>query len=135
MSDDVTMKPLLGILVQEAVTLALIDSIVPPVDDAHPYGLLTDDERLAFRRNVHSIPSEWIAAMDPMALAQNVACRLLGTGGWSIGDLYAPNATPREVLEATLERPDRSYVDEIAFDVTKAMRRAHEDADEDGDTT
>jgi hypothetical protein len=122
-----SMRCLLALAVQEAVKLALIDSVGPPTDDEHPYGLWTDEERAAMRRDIHAIPSEAIAQMDPMALAQNVACRLLGYGGWTVGGLYSPNATPRDVFEATLERPDQSVIDEIAFDL--GLTPADEDED------
>jgi hypothetical protein len=56
-----------------------------------------------------------------MALAQNVALRLLGKGGWALptpnGPIYTGNATTREVFDATFERPDRDYIAELAFDL------------------
>jgi hypothetical protein len=118
-----TMKPMLAVLIREAVHMALIDSAIPQdTPDADGQSRLwTDDERLGFARDIYAIPSEAIAAMSPEALAQNVATRLLGTGGWFLpggdGPIYTGNATPREIFEATLERPDHDALAELAFDL------------------
>jgi hypothetical protein len=112
-----TMKPMLSVLIHEAVKLALIDSVLPDVDEKHPLGLWTDEERERFCRDVYAIPSAAIARMDPVALAQNVTVRLLGSGGFSVNGVYAGNATPRAVFEASLERPDQDAIAEIVFDM------------------
>jgi hypothetical protein len=57
-----------------------------------------------------------------------VACRLLGTGGWSVNGVYSANATARETLQATFARPDQSHADELAFDLKRAFE---EDTDDD----
>jgi hypothetical protein len=117
-----SMKPLLGALVKEAVKLALIDSVMPT--EREPNGqtrLPTDEEQRRWREDIHSIPAAYIANMDPLALAQNVACRLLGTGGWSVNGVYGGNASPRDLLDATFERPDQRYVDEFAFDLLRVI--------------
>lgn len=122
---ELSMKPMLADCVKEAVRLALVDACWPVdeqkgTDRAESW---TDAERLEFRRNIHALPSSALSKMDPEALAQNVAVRLLGTGGWVLPDprggvpIYTGNATTREVFDATFERPDRSIVDEMAFDL------------------
>lgn len=140
-----SMRCLLSLAVHEAVKLALIDSAAPRVtcpacdgsaidtsDEGYEgkcstclgsstpgtvLGFWTDEQKAEMRRDIHAMPSEAMAEIDPAALAQNVACRLLGAGGWVVGGLYGGNATPREIFEASLERPDRSVIDEIAFDL------------------
>lgn len=112
MSADLTMKPLLSLAIMEAVKLALIDSAVPPDN-----GFWTDEQKVEFGRNVYALPSDAIARMDPGALAQNVACRLLGYGGWEVRGEYAPNMTPRQVFESSIERPDQDVISETIFDL------------------
>lgn len=96
--DEVSMKPLIGLAIQEAVKLALIDCL-----DPHQ---VTDEDRMRYRWDIHSVPDELWAGIDPTALAQNVACRLIGTGGWTVNGVYAGNATPKQILESCIERPD-----------------------------
>lgn len=121
-----SMKALLSVAVKEAVHLALIDAAVPVERDEDGQARLwTDEERQRFREDIFAIPGEALANMDPLALAQCVAVRLLGPGGWMIGDVYAGNATARDVLEASVERPDQSHVDEFAFDLMRMMEDAH----------
>src|SRR5688572_826888 len=114
---EVSLKPLLAVAVQEAVKLALIDSAIPPrkAPDGQ-YGFWTDEEIEEFKRNIYAIPSESIAAMDPGALARNVAVRLLGSGGWHLPAGYTGNMTPREVFEGSIQRPDQDVIAEAAFD-------------------
>jgi hypothetical protein len=108
-----SMKPLLAVAIQEAVKLALIDSVyVRDGDEERPPN---DDERREWRWDVYAIPDESLARIDPVALAQNVCVRLLGTGGWYANGVYSGNATPREVLEACLERPDEDPIAGAAF--------------------
>lgn len=92
-----SMKPLLGKVIAEAVRLAVADCI----------------------------PAAARETFDGEALAQGVALRLLGPGGWMIGSAYAGNATAREVFEESFERPDRSIVSEVAFDLMCDMEDAH----------
>jgi hypothetical protein len=128
-----SMKPLLGKLVQEAVHLALIDCCLADEMDGiieregvDAWLARGDQVKTEWARDIHAIPSAHLARMDPLALAQCVAVRLLGSGGWMVGGVYAGNATARELLDATFERPDQSHVDELAFDVLRAMEDAHE---------
>lgn len=76
---------------------------------------LTREERAKMRADQYAGPK--YVDFDPGALAQNVACRLLGTGGWEVGGVYAGNASPREIFEITFARPDRSETAEIAHDM------------------
>jgi len=165
-----TMKPMLSACIQEAVHLALIDSVAVPFkndeeraeygchtlaslsaereekpenfpqdeslnwDDPEVMGRLlakdrppTEEERKAWEFDIYAIPDEALTRMDLGALARNVACRLLGTGGWELptphGPMYAGNATTTEVFEASFERPDRDHVAEIAFDMGLKQRK------------
>jgi hypothetical protein len=111
---EVSMKPMLGKLVQEAVKLALIDCCIADAVDAAVGKDNPDIERWVETSNrlraewsedIYSMPDDLFARMDPMALAQNVACRLLGTGGWSVNGVYSANATARETLQATRPEP------------------------------
>lgn len=133
MDPERSMKPLMAKLVEEAVHLALIDvCLADAMDeiierdgiDAWLNGA-SDAVKTEWARDIHAIPSKFIARIDPLALAQCVSVRLLGSGGWMVGGVYGGNATARELLDATFERPDQSHVDEIAFDVLKAMNDAH----------
>ena len=99
MSESISMKPLLSKLVQRAFVLAVSDCIPPPegINDLDAY----DKRKEEIQRNVYDItPEEW-AQIDPMALAQNLCCRLLGEGGWSVGGVYSANATVDQVMRAT----------------------------------
>lgn len=132
--EDRSMKPLLGKLIQEAVHLALIDCCLADAQDRAlraggtwtlvEHQEVTERIRAQWADDVYAIPSECMAGIDPGALAQNVAVRLLGPGGWTIGDTYAGNATARELFNATFERPDRSHVSETAFDILQGMDQA-----------
>lgn len=96
--NDTNMKPLLGALVQRAVVLAISDCIRPPdgIDDVEEY----EKRKAEVQRNVFSILAEDWAQIDPMALAQNVACRLLGAGGWTVNGVYSGNATINQIVNA-----------------------------------
>lgn len=121
-----TMKPMLAECIHQAVHLALIDSVLPDENaDGETFeeraGLWTEEQQNAMESDIYAIPSEAIAKMDPGALCQNIACRLLGTGGWMLptpdGPMYTGNATASEVFEASFDRPDRDHVAEVAFDM------------------
>lgn len=103
---ETNMKPLLGLAVQEAVKLALVDTAAK-----------TDEQRFEWTWDIYAMPDDALVGIDPGALAQNVACRLLGSGGWFSGTTYAGNATPTEVLHSCIQRPDQDPIDEIAFDL------------------
>ena len=106
--DRLTMKPLLGELVQEAVKLAIIDSVSfgslseMGVD---AYFEHTKKRRAALYVNIFNVTDEEWASINPMALAMNVACRLLGSGGWDVRGVYGGNASPGDLLEATFGKP------------------------------
>lgn len=111
-----SMKALLSVAITEAVKLALIDSCVAPPRN------LEDMDRCDARKaellwDIYKITPEELGSMDPGALAQNVCCRLLGTGGWVVGRVYAGNATPREILDASLCRPDQDPLGDIKMDL------------------
>lgn len=115
-SQSVNMKALLGVAVRQAVHLALVDSA-------------ENEGSVARRRwldDIHSIP---LHGIDPEALAKNVANRLLGSGGWCVNGVYAGNATPRQVLEASIARPDMDPITEFILDLGLTPS---EWADEDG---
>jgi hypothetical protein len=76
---------------------------------------LTDLERAKMQADEYAGPQ--YVDFDPGALAQNVACRLLGTGGWNVGGIYAGNATDRDVFDASIIRPDRDRISELAMDL------------------
>ena len=139
------MRCLLAVVITEAVKLALIDSAAPRItcttcdgsaidtsgqgyegrcstclgssQSGTVLGFWTPEQKAEMRHDIHKMPSEAFAGIDPSALAQNVCCRLLGSGGWVVGGIYGGNATDREIFEATIERPDYSAVDEMAFDL------------------
>ena len=113
-----SMKPMLAVVLKQALHWALIDSaaVYDPenADCTDGTRLPTPEEREAWGWSINAIP---LAHIGPDALAQNLAVRLLGSGGWHIGGLYAGNASPREVFEASIDRPDRDEIAEIAFDL------------------
>jgi hypothetical protein len=130
---DLSMKPLLGAVVQEAVKLAVIDVVTLPAKPGDPPDQLTgpgtrryptDEERAAWRSDIFTIPDAALADIDPLALAQCVACRLLGAGGWTAAGVYGGNASPRELLEATFGRPDQRHVDDFASDLKRHMEES-----------
>lgn len=101
---NLSMKPLLGLAVQEAVKLAIIDSVIIPDEDGDRYP--SDQEREQWKMDIYSMPRGCLETMDPGALAQNVSVRLLGGGGWFANGVYTGNASPREIMEACIQRPD-----------------------------
>lgn len=128
MDPERSMKPLLADAVAESVKLALIDSACIPLEpeDERPDNYVsigdaercpTPAEREAWDADPSTIPPIVLAGISPRVLARNVAVRLLGTGGWQIGEMYTGNASAREVFDASIARPDRAVVDEIAFDL------------------
>lgn len=132
-SGNRTMKPLLGMAIQEAVVLALIDSVHIPEDKSEPDVIKhmhkQDDLRRQWASDIYSMPDELLSTIDPIALAQNVARRLLGTGGWVVGDVYSGNASPREVVEATFTRPDKDPLGDIKFAMLDIGLRLVDDED------
>jgi len=113
---DTHMKPLLAVAVREAVVLAIIDSVATvEIKDGDIDAWMAESDaqrgRLAF--DIYQItPEEW-GSIDPGALAQNVACRLFGDGGWTVNGVCSGNASPREVLDACVHRPDRDPLGDI----------------------
>ena len=95
--NDTHMKPLLSVAIHEAVKLAIVDCLDPDK--------VTDEDRIVYRKDNHKIPGDLWKSIDPTALAQNICCRLLGTGGWEVNNVYAGNASPIEVLYACIQNP------------------------------
>lgn len=136
MDEARSMKPLLGKLIEEAVHLALIDSCLAIEQDRRlpssgswtlvEHQAVTERIKADWHDDIYAIPGECLAGMDAVALAQNVAVRLLGPGGWMVGGVYAGNATARELSDVTFGRPDRSHTSEVAFDMLGAMEQASE---------
>lgn len=132
MDNETHMKPLLATAVTEAVKLAIVDSL--PVEwpvNAFVEGTEECLERQEKKRNwlwdPYSIPQEHWNGIDPMALAQNICCRLLGKGGWEVNGVYSGNATPREILDACVERPDQDPLGDIKHAL--GLKREETDAD------
>lgn len=115
--DRHSMRCMLAACVQQAVHLALIDSVSPPEGCGDEFGCWTDEEKARMQADIFAIPEGALEGMDPMALAQNVACRLLGYGGWSVGGVYSGNGSARDVFDATFTRPDHRHIDDVAFDL------------------
>lgn len=108
---DRSMKPLLAVAVEEAVRLAFVDSClacemdtVIAAEGVDAWMERADEVRARWSRDPDSIPDEYVADMSRGAFAQNLCCRLLGTGGWQIGDMYTGNATPQEIFDASIDR-------------------------------
>ena len=95
---DTNMKPLLGKLIERAVVLAISDCIAPPNEFSGMDGY--SKRRRDIQRSVYNISEEDWAQIDPMALAKNVCCRLLGMGGWEVNGVYSANATVNQVVNA-----------------------------------
>lgn len=76
---------------------------------------LTDLERAKMQADEYAGPQ--YVDLDPGALARNVACRLLGYGGWNVGGIYSGNATDRDIFDASIIRPDRDRISELAMDM------------------
>ena len=113
-----SMKPLLAVCLKEAVRLALIDSCVEPPKDASD----AESQRYEARKeelgwDIYKLSGDELAGMDPMALAQNVAWRLFGTGGWEVNGAYAGNSTPQAILEAFVHRPDQNPLGILIMDM------------------
>lgn len=120
-----TLKPMLAEVIQEAAHLAFLRSVE-----------LTPEQRERAEQDIFAIPAAAMADMDPMAFCQNLACVLLGTGGWFLpdsqgGEVYTGNATAREVFDLSFVRPDRDFGSEMAWDVLRMMDRAEEGDDSD----
>lgn len=114
------MRPLLAVAIKEAVKLALIDSCA--VD-------ATEEQRAEWAYDIYKMPNELYKEMDPGALAQNVACRLIGTGNWTVGKCYTGNATSREAVEACIVRPDQDPSADVVMKLGLQNERVRE-ADE-----
>lgn len=122
----VTMKPMLAGVLREALILAAIDAaFFPEIDEGgscqinqyetfEEWDDATEALQRQWRMNPHQIPLERISIE---ALAQNLAVRMFGSGGWNLGGAYTGNMSPREVFEATFDRPDRDQIAEMAFDL------------------
>ncbi len=113
-----TGKPLLGKLIEQAVYWALVDCLPPPDDvtiytDAAKWAAY-QKQKEAWVRDPYSMPA---SSFDPGALAQNVACRLLGKGGWSVNGCYSGNGSAQQVFDATFPNatanPVLDFLDEL----------------------
>lgn len=131
MDEDRSMKPLLGKLIEEAVHLALIDVCLADGTEKalgdrewnlYEHNAVRDRLMSEWSHDVYAIPADVVGGIDPGALAQCISVRLLGPGGWSIGGVYAGNATASEIVAQTFARPDRSHTAEVAFDLQAAMQ-------------
>ena len=111
--ESVSMKPLLGKLIQEAFRIAVLDCI-PDLDD---------NRRVAIFRDIYAVTEEEWQSIDPGALCQNIGCRLLGTGGWTVRGVYSGNASTREVFDATIANSDINETDQFAAGLQRALRR------------
>ena len=87
----VTMKPLLALAIDEALRLALKDA--------------TNNGEISYND------------MDIDALAQSLSCRLLGYGGWMVGDMYIGNSSPQQILHACIPRPERNPLEDVVTDL------------------
>jgi hypothetical protein len=113
-SEEVSMKPLLSAALDEAFHIAVVDSIPD----------LTDERRIAIFRNLHCMTDEEWGRIDPGALRRNIACRLWGSGGWTVRGVYSGNANKREVFEACIANTEANQID----DVVGALRGSGLDA-------
>ena len=112
MDIDVTMKPLLFKVVDQAVKLAIIDCCgFVPTDDG--WRRSTQEEREEWLADIYKVPAEAWNAIDPGALMQNISCRLFGKGGWAVGDIYSGNAPAADVFLATFPQQDTSPTADI----------------------
>jgi hypothetical protein len=97
------MKPLLAAALDEAFRIAVVDSIPE----------LTDERRIAIFRDIYRMTeAEW-GSIAPVALRQNIACRLFGSGGWSVRGVYSGNANAREVFDSCIANTEANPVDDI----------------------
>lgn len=121
---EASMKPLLMVAVQEAVKLAFIDSVTVPTPDGN--GNLCDgrerfptaDERRSWAWNLDAMPDEVRATASLDVVARNTGLRLFGGGGFTVNGVYAGNATPQQILEACVERPDQDPLGDISMALT-----------------
>ena len=115
--NPLSLKPLLAVAIHEAVAWALVDSTDPELAGLTESFKAGDDNfaktRAGWVLDPHSIPAEALASIDPTALAQNIANRLLGTGGWETGGIYHGNASPQETFTALVRRPHQDPLGDI----------------------
>lgn len=122
-----TMRCILSKCIQEAVKLAIIDCVggdqMNAYRDQYPNDTWEqtfarcDEERAEWLRDIYAVPDTLWALIDAGALASNVACRLIGYGGWTVGGIYGGNGTIQQIVDATFARPDQDHIAEIAFDM------------------
>ncbi len=101
--ESVSMKPMISKLFAEAYRIAVIDCI-PDIDDKRKCELYADLYKLT--------TEEW-ASIDIMALKQNIICRFIGTGGWSVRGVHGANSSAREVYEHTMPFDERNEADDF----------------------
>lgn len=113
-----SLKPLMALAIHEAVKWAFVDCASHPgkiPGEAGP--LASEEERAKWLHDIYSMPSECFAQMDPGAVAQNICNRLMGSGGWRVNGVYAGNATPQQILECCIHRPDQDPVGDVMMDL------------------
>jgi len=124
---EITMKVMMSKCVDAAVKLAIIDCCGSdqmddlreqyPADSWEQTIEKLDVIKQSWLNDIYTVPDKYWARIDPGALAGNVSCRLLGYGGWTVGDVYGGNATIQEAVDATFARPDQDHIAEMAFDL------------------
>jgi len=70
---------------------------------------------------MHAITDEEWAQISPLALAQNIACRLVGYGGWESRGVYSTNSTVQQQVVnacfgAETSRDPLAYIKEFIED-------------------
>lgn len=121
-SESVSMKPLLGKLIQEAFRMAVVDCISG--DDAR---------RIAVFRDLYAITEEEWQSIDPGALCKNVKNRLLGTGGWIVRGVYSAHASAREIFDASVANSDVNDADQFGAELQRFLEKAGDEGPDDGD--
>lgn len=106
--DTDSMKPLLGKMVIEALRRSIARCLPPETMPERRQEILYDP--------YCATKEEW-NSLDWMALAQSMNVILFGSGGWRVGDIYGPNATPRQIVEACFERPDEDPLGGLKMDL------------------
>ena len=102
-----SMKGVLSEAIQEALLWAVADSCIDPMHADY------EGRREELILNVDSMTDGERAGLSFGVLAQNLACRLLGSGGWTINGVYTGNASTQQVVDAAFHRADKNPLGEI----------------------
>ena len=116
--DQVSMKPLLLKVIEEAFRIAVVDSLLPEA---------TDERRVKIYRDIYAITEEEWGSIDPSALAKNLCNRLLGSGGWAVRGVYSGNASAKDVFDATMLNQDENQTDNFVSDLREWMEEEPND--------